>query len=386
MKILFVTQVVVDRPHGGPRHVLAVARELAALGHDVTLLAPGDEPPVPGVKRLRPAAAWPSWIPRLGGTAIGPGLRLEALQAARVAEHVRRDRPDVAYVRISATSSLVPATLAALGVPYVLELNGRILAELRELGRSAAAIAAVEAALVPVFAGARAVVAVEDKIGRHAKDELGARNVVVIENGADLSAATPGDRAEARRALGLDPAGRYVAFTGTLVPELRLDLLFDALGALPGVALVAAGGGPQEARLAEAARASTPEHPIVALGVVPHATAIAVIRAADVCINVRDGDLGMKCLEYAAVGRRIVTLRLEGTERLEALYPGLDAIHLVDERSGPAIARAITAALDAEARLGPLPAAEIERARSTLGWDQTARRISAVLDAARARA
>ncbi|MCK6552290.1 glycosyltransferase, partial [Myxococcota bacterium] len=70
MKILFVTQVVVDRPHGGPRHVLAVARELAALGHDVTLLAPGDEPPVPGVKRLRPAAAWPSWIPRLGGTAI----------------------------------------------------------------------------------------------------------------------------------------------------------------------------------------------------------------------------------------------------------------------------------------------------------------------------
>lgn len=381
MKLLFVTQVVVDRPHGGPRHVLAVARELATLGHDVTLLAPGDEPPTPGVRRLR-APAVPAWIPGLGGRAIGPGLRLEALHAARVAEHVRRDRPDVAYVRVSATSSLVPATLAALGVPYVLELNGRILAELGELGRAPAAVAAVKAALVPVFAGACAVVAVEDKIGRHATDALGAKHVVVIENGADLSAATPGDRAAARAELGLDRSGRYVAFTGTLVPELRLDLLFDALGALPGVTLVAAGGGPQEAALAAAAKA----HRIVALGVVPHAKAVAVIRAADVCVNVRDGDLGMKCLEYAAIGRRIVTLRLEGTERLEALYPGLEAVHLVDERSGPAIARAIEAALDAEARLGPLPARAIDEARRTLGWDQTARRISEVLEAARARA
>jgi glycosyltransferase involved in cell wall biosynthesis len=99
-------------------------------------------------------------------------------------------------------------------------------------------------------------------------------------------------------------------------------------------------------------------------------------------VNVRDGDLGMKCFEYAAVGRRFVTFELEGTERLARLYPGLEAVHLVKERSVDAFARALRAALDAEQRLGPLPLAAVEEARKTIGWDQTARRISAVLEAA----
>lgn len=361
MKILFATQVPLDRPYGGARHVSAVARELAKLGHAVTLLAPGDEDAPKNVKRVRPPSV------------LRPGTRMEAVLAA-LASTI--DKPDIAYVRISASSSLIPLALALRRIPIVLELNGRILDEMRELGRSPQAIAVARASLRQVVRLARALVAVEPKIALHAEKELGAANVHVIENGADLDAATPGDREHAKQTLALDPHTRYVAYTGTLVPEQRFDLLLDAHAKLDSFTLLIAGDGAQAPLIKNAAAA---RGKIKMLGTVPHPTAIGAIRAADACINVRDGDLGMKCFEYAAVGRRFVAFRYEGTERFEALYPGEEAVHLVDERTADGVAHGIANALDAEARRGPLSKEAIEKARSTIGWDHTARRIAEVL-------
>lgn len=364
MKILFATQVELDRPYGGARHVSAVARELAKLGHQITLLAPGLEDAPANVHRVRP--------PR----GIGPGAKMEAILAALAVRALATQRFDVAYVRVSASSSLIPLAIAARGVPLVLELNGRILEEMHKLGRPPPAIALTRRSLRTLSRIAKAWVAVEPKIARHAEEALGARNVQVIENGADLDAATPGDRDAAKRALGLDPAARYVAFTGTLVPEQRFDLLLEAHAQQDAFSLLIAGGGAQAKKLEEAAK-NRPG--IVLLGSVPHAGAIDALRAAHVCINVRDGDLGMKCFEYAAVGRRFVAFRYDGTERLEALYPNEEAVHLVEERSAGGLARGIEAALDAEARLGPIPAEAIARARATIGWDHTAKKIAEVL-------
>jgi len=365
MKLLFVTQVPLDRPFGGARHVSAVARELARLGHEVTLLAPGADEPAQGVERVRP--------PR----GLGPGARLEAVLAALAVHTVRRRRPDVAYVRISASTSLIPIVLAARRVPIVLELNGRILDELRERARPAWAIALVKRSLTTVTRLSRAMVAVEPRIGRHAEQELSAGNVVVIENGADLDAATPGDRRTARQRLGLDDQKQYVAYAGTLAPEQRFDLLLEAQEQLRSFTLLVAGAGPQTERLERARR----DRDIELLGVVPHATAIETIRAGNICVNVREGDLGMKCFEYAACGRRFVAFGGEGTERLEALYPGLDAVHLVGEKSAAAVAHAVERALTAERTRGPLPPDAITNARATIGWDRTARRIAEVLSA-----
>ena len=366
MRILFVTQVRLDRPQGGPRHVLAVARCWAEAGHSVALLAPGTDPPDPGVQRVRPRR-------------VAAGARLEAALAARLPGLLVRSSPDVAYVRLSATSSLVPFALGALRLPFVTELNGRLLDELAALGRPPAAIAAVRAVQRRVAALAFATVAVEGRIGAHAREALGARDVRVIENGADLRAATPGDRAAARRRLGLAPRTPLLAFAGTLAPELRLDLLAEALRSRPGVQLVVAGDGPARARW-EAAIQDLPN--VRYVGPRPHGEAIDLLRAADVCVNVRDGDLGMKALEYAAVGRRFVAFRVDGAERLERLYPGERAAFLVEERSAPALGAALDAALDAEAA-GPLSAEGIAGARAEVGWERTAARIAAVLDEAR---
>jgi glycosyltransferase involved in cell wall biosynthesis len=365
VRILFATQVPLDRGHGGSRHVSAVARELARLGHAITLLAPGNDAPPAGVERLRPPSG------------LAPGARLEAALAMLATRRLAAERFDAAYVRLSASSLFLPLAIAARRVPLVVELNGRILDELRELGRPRWMIRLVEKSLRTVVRRACRLVAVEPGIARHAETALRAARVVVIENGADLDAAIPGDRDAARRALGLDLDRRYVAFTGTLVPEQRFDLLLEAQRRLGSFTLLIAGAGSQAGLLGAAARTA----PIVLLGAVPHDTAIQAIRAADVCVNVRDGDLGMKCFEYAAVGRRIVAFRIAGAERLEALYPGLDAVHLVDERSAGGVARALEAALAAEGRLGALPPSAVTAARGTIGWEHAARRIAAVLTA-----
>jgi glycosyltransferase involved in cell wall biosynthesis len=365
VKILFVTQVPLDRPFGGARHVTAVARELVKLGHEITLVAPGREGAIERVHRVRPPAA------------LAPGARMEAALAVLATRETMRAHYDGAHVRISASTSLVPLALAARRIPMLLELNGRILDELRQLGRPAPVIAIARQSLRAATRLACGVAAGEPRIAKHAEEELGARNVVVIESGADLDTATPGDRGEAREALGLDRDRRYIAYTGTLVLEQRFDLLLDALRRLDDATLLVAGGGPQAALLEDAAKRGR----IVLLGAVPHDEAIQVIRAADVCVNMRDGDRGMKCFEYAAVGRRFVAFRSEGSDRLEALYPALDAVHLVGERTADGVARALADALDAERRLGPLPRDAIDRARGTIGWDHAARRIAEVLAA-----
>lgn len=365
MRILFVTQVRLDRPHGGPRHVLAVARAWADAGHEVTLLAPGERPDHPGLTNI---------VTR--GRA--PGARLELELAVRVGQLVRSKRPDVAYVRLSATSSAVPLAMAAARVPFLTELNGRLLDELAALGRSERAIAAVGWMQRRIAARAFANVSVEPKIGRHARERLGYREVHVVLNGADVSAATPGDRGEARQRLGLsDTKSALLVFAGTLAPELRLDLLAAALKPLDATLLVA-GDGPARARL-EALAAADPK--IRYLGPRPHAEAIDLLRAADLCINVRDGDMGMKALEYAAVGRRFVAFAVEGSERLTQLYPDHAAAFLVEARSPAALTRAIEAGL-AEERRGPLPSEAVAVARDRVSWRRTADAIAELLAAA----
>lgn len=348
----------------------AVAREWVRAGHTVTLLAPGVDPPVGGVRRIRP------W------SRLRPGVGLEAAQAGLVLREAARTRPDVAYVRISPSTLFGPAALAAVNVPVVLELNGRVLDELSQLGRPRAAIAMVAANLRRIVRHARVVVAVEAKIARHAREALGADRVVVVENGADLDVARPGDRGIARRALGLDPEVPTVAFCGTFVPELRLDVLFEAMARLPGVQLVLAGGGPQAERVCRAVRESDR---VRWFGVVSHPRAVSILHAADVCVNVRDGDLGMKALEYAAVGRRFVAFDVERSSRLDALYPGHRAAFWVTARTADGLAAGLRAALDEEASSGPLPPSAVERARRQVGWDRTAGRIVAVLEEACAR-
>jgi|GEM_PF-6927383 len=362
MKILYVTQVRLDEPSGATRHVLACVREMAVLGHEVRLIAPG-EAHVEQARHIRPPKN------------LKPGIRMELALAALASKQALLWRPDFAYVRISASTSAVVTSLSVLRVPIFLELNGPILDEMERMGRGPGIIEIVKGVLCKVVGQSLGVVVPLPSVGEHAQSKLDADRIYLIENGADLANATPGDIGEARRALGLPEHQRIIAAIGNLAPELRFDLLAEAHRKLPGVMLLVVGGGAQESFIEAMTMRTSSSSPIVFLGRRSHEEAILAVRSADVCLNMRDGCLGTKSLEYAAVGKRQVAFVTEGSERLESLYSGLSAVHLVQERSVLAVQQAIENALHAEKTMGPLPLPAIEKARQSLGWSATAQKI-----------
>lgn len=64
----------------------------------------------------------------------------------------------------------------------------------------------------------------------------------VVHPGVDLEAFTPGDRAAARRRLGLTDGEQVIAFVGRIQPLKAPDVLLHAAARLPGVRVVVAGG------------------------------------------------------------------------------------------------------------------------------------------------
>src|SRR5205823_6399275 len=135
-----------------------------------------------GVRRVRPM------------NGVEPGARLEVILARLVLKETKVRRYDAAYVRISASTSLVPIALFERRIPIALELNGRILEEMKRLKKSDLAIRIVKTSLAGAIGLSRVLVAVDVKIGAYAKDVLRSPRVVVIENGADLDVAIPGER------------------------------------------------------------------------------------------------------------------------------------------------------------------------------------------------
>lgn len=365
LRILYVTQVRLDQPQGAARHVIAVVRELAKLGHPVLLVAPAHGAlSIPGVEVVEPPA------PK-------PGLRMEVAIAQLLPRVVRRFQPDVALVRLSPSGLLSPPLLSALSVPTVVELNGPTLDELSKAGRDPRLVRGLGVALRGVLRGVP-VVAVSPTLARYAQAVFGSTDVEVVENGADLEQAQPVERGQARRALGLPEGATIIAFAGSFVPEQRFDLLLAAHREFAGTLLVFAGAGAQEALIRREAEARGPDQ-LRYLGPLPHAQAVTLLSAADVAVDVREGHLGMKSKELLALGRRFVIFDFEGVDALARLYPEEAVVHPVKEKTVPALVRGLREALDAEARLGPVTPAARARARTHLGWDHTAVQLAQVL-------
>jgi glycosyltransferase involved in cell wall biosynthesis len=361
MRILYVTQVSLNGNNGGVRHVLGVTKGLAALGHEVELVAPRERLRRRRVPRRRPRT----------------GTALEVLQGLIVARHITRARPDVACVRICPSTSVVPRVLEIGGIPTVLELNGPILDELDARGGGQMARGVVQRLLERVVHRSGPVIVPLASIGDYARTRLRAQDVEVVESGCDLAIAVPASRLRARRSLGLPPDRPCVAFTGTLANEQRLDLL-EAAAQLPGVQLLIAGDGPGARRIAAAA-ARAGESSIRWFGSIAHERAVEIARAADVCLDLKPLHVGMKCLEYAALGRRIVAFDAPGAGRLRALYPDHQVVFTLRDGSAGELRAAIESAIAVEAA-DPLPAPSVALARRHLGWERTARSLARVLE------
>ncbi len=199
------------------------------------------------------------------------------------------------------------------------------------------------------------------------KDELvalgaPAQKIHVLRNGVDLQAFTPGNRKDARKALGL--CGPVIVSAGHLIPRKGHDLVIDALGKIPDATLLIAGDGAARMQLERQAKRAGLAARVRFLGAVAPEKMPEVYRAADILVlaSSREGWPNV-LLEAMACGAPCVATDVGGVgEVIRAPAAG----RVVGERTPDAIAREINILL-----ANPPDAAQTRGYAARYSWDET---------------
>lgn len=356
---------------GGSVHVQAVAEGLAALGHEVHVLA------------RRGAGPWPAGAAQwhaLGPPAGRPQLRL--LRAAAVRRQATRLRPDAILERYHNFGGEGVLAARSLGVPLVLEVNAPV------VDYPGSPKAGLDRALLlqPMrrwreWQCARAAVIVTPSAAILPK-EVPADRVLVTEWGADTARFTPEPRGPAPYSR--QPGEIVAVFAGAfrrwhgavqLVEAIRL---LHARGST-GFRAVLIGDGPERAAVERAARGL---RGVRLIGAVPHEQMPAALAAAD--IGVAPFDVSrhpplalafywspLKLFEYMASGLPVVAPALP---RLQTLV----ADNVEGVLYAPATAAALAGALEGladPARRAAMGAAARARAVRDYSWDAHCRAL-----------
>lgn len=207
-----------------------------------------------------------------------------------------------------------------------------------------------------------------------------ADRIEIVPPGVQHAFFAPGDRAGARRALGLDESAPVLLFVGRIQPLKGLDVAVGALAALGrDDAQLVVVGGPSGADGAE--ELDRVRKLAAGLGVLdrirwvdpqPHHLLSTWYRSADVVVvPSRSESFGLVALEAAACGVPVVAAAVGGLRTL--VDHGRTGL-LVDDRSPAAFAAAVSEVLADPARAGAMSVAAAERAAGYT-WSTAAARL-----------
>ena len=209
--------------------------------------------------------------------------------------------------------------------------------------------------------------------------------IAIVSPGVDHAFFAPGDRSQARRALGLPEAGEMLLFVGRIQPLKALDVAVRALGELrrrhPNAFLVVVGGPSGPYGSAEIIRAHelaedlqlgrsvyfVPPQPHELLGTYYRAANVSVVPS-------RSESFGLVALEAAACGTPVVAAAVGGLQTL--VDDGVTG-YLIDSREPSAYANRIASILDDPLAARAMSAAAAKRARAYT-WRTAAERLRAL--------
>ncbi len=351
MRIGIVCPYSWDIPGGVQAHVRDLAEQLIALGHDVSVLAPGDEDS-PGLPPYVVMAGKAVPIPYNGSVAR---VQFGVVSAARVRRWLRDGAFDVVHVHEPAPPSLSLLTCMIHDGPMVATFHAAT-----ARSRFLAMFDTVLQPFLEKLAGRIAVSAAARKV---IVEHLGA-DAVVIPNGVEVS-----HFAAAQPLPGYPRPGGTVGFVGRYdEPRKGMDVLVDAMGHLasqrPDVQVLVAGRGDASeftSRLpAELTRRFT------MLGQVSEADKARMLRSIDVyCApNTGQESFGVILLEAMAARTPIVASDIDAFRRVLA---GGAAGELFATGDPAQLAQAIGTVLDSPQEQARLVAAG-EQAVAPFDW------------------
>jgi glycosyltransferase involved in cell wall biosynthesis len=376
LRVLSIATLFPDaaRPNFG----LFVEKSLRALaaqpGIELTIVAPVGLPPFPLSlhRRYRALRGLPTAEQWNGVTVLRPrftlipryGARFNPARVARAVLGAVRDRKfDVVDAQFFYPDGPAAMRVArALGLPFSAKARG---ADISHFGHDRATRSQV------IEAGAKAagLLAVSEAMrGDMAAIGIDAQKVTVHYTGIDTARFHPGDRAEARAALGMGDAPAILT-VGALIPRKGQALVIAALPALPGVDYWLAGAGEEEARYRALARELGVEARVHFLGPVANADLPQLYRAANAVVmpSASEG-LANAWVEALACGAPIVISDAGGAaELITSPLAGC-----IVERTPQAIAEAVQAMLATP----PSPADVAASLGGRFDWDRNGRELA----------
>lgn len=315
-------------PGGVQAHVRDLAETLDALGHSVSVLAPGDDGPSPGRPDYFVGAGKAMPIPYNGSVAR---LQFGLVSAARVRRWLRDGAFDVVHVHEPAPPSLSLLTC-------ILH-DGPLVATFHAASTRSRILALGESVLQPFMEKLSARIAVSAAARKLIVEHLGA-DAVVIPNGVNVA-----HYATAEPLAGYPRQGPTIGFIGRFdEPRKGIDVLIGALDMLvrerPDLRLIVAGRG-DAADLADRLPRGLVER-VEFLGTVSEDDKARLLRSVDIyCAPNTGGEsFGIILLEAMAAGTPIVASDLQAFRRV--LGSGQDRAGVLFETGS---ARALSAAL-----------------------------------------
>jgi D-inositol-3-phosphate glycosyltransferase len=244
-----------------------------------------------------------------------------------------------------------------------------------------------------IAACADAVLASCDVEARQLEDLLGVHGtrVPIVPLGVDHAFFGPGDRAQARRALAIEPDGPLLLFAGRLQSLKGADLAIETLAALSRrgrnhrIVIVGgpsgADGAAYESLLHELVRDHAMRGRVTFVRPQPHELLSTYYRAADACVvPSRAESFGLVALEASACGTPVVASDVGGLSALVA--DGVNGT-LVAGRDPEDWADAVEWATEDSLRTMRLSTGAVLRAQRYT-WRAAAERLADVVSAARA--
>ena len=327
MKILYAATVDVSRERGDSLHFAQLAYALQNRGHELTIVARGEELHS-ALRGLDSVHLVPRvYVPNL--SVLVNDFRLIASLKRRFSE----EQFDLVYQRgIPGLNQLAKKQ----HTPSMVEVNGIRVDELAARGASDLRLQFYQWRERRIVHQANKVVCVTPGIKRQLVERYGVspERCAVIANAADTQKFTSMPRESCRHQLGLDEETFIIGFVGTFQSWIDFDCLLDSLKILVNLQIplscILIGSGPRVQEIEEKVLERNLQNNVSIIGRITHREIPLWINAFDVCVapftqnrNAAIGLSPLKLYEYMACERPVVATAIPGiTELIDATRGG----------------------------------------------------------------
>jgi glycosyltransferase involved in cell wall biosynthesis len=234
-------------------------------------------------------------------------------------------KPDIMYSRQS-NNSFAPAIASYITkIPYVVEINGFIIDEMRMNRQSSLEIKFAQICESLNYYLCKKIIAVTNGIKISLQDmySVPEEKIIVINNGANTDLFKPMNKTEAKNLLSLSLSDTHICFVGNLAPWQGVEYLIEAspiiLKKYPRIKFLIVGNGPIKETLIQLAKEKSVLDYFLFVGSVPYEKVSLYINSSAICVapfvNNRNEKIGLSALkmyEYLACNKPIVASDISG--------------------------------------------------------------------------